>query len=298
MVEPAAKIRIAPQARQDAAFDERRQSPRYRLRDVRGSLSWQAADGPFSGDVTVLNISGGGAAVLAEQAPGAGQAVRLHLDCESGRFEPIEAVALAASPDESGKTVVRLRFDHWVALDAILEKHRERRLWERYPARESRATLTWHDGPTERTLHGDLLNISGGGAAFVAEVEPPPGMRMWLELEAGARRVPRVDPVESQLVATSADPSGLTIAHLQFVDPCPMEVFELAVNGGEWGLGGRIPTDRRVLAGDRVDAVKDLTTLCPDRMITDAPGAGGRASRPATAGEQGIRCESGTVPPL
>jgi PilZ domain len=231
MVEPAAKLRIAPPARQDAAFHERRQSPRYRLRDVHGSLAWQAADGPASGDVTVLNISGGGAAVLAAQAPGAGQAVRLHLDCESARFEPVEAVALAASPDDSGKTLVRLRFDHWVALDAILEKHHERRLWERYAARESRATLTWHDGSSEQTIRGDLLNISGGGAAFVAEVQPPPGVPVWLELEAGARRVPRVDPVESQLVATSADPSGLMIAHLQFVDPCPMELFELTVNG-------------------------------------------------------------------
>jgi hypothetical protein len=33
-------------------------------------------------------------------------------------------------------------------------------------------------------------------------------------------------------------------------------------------------------------------------MICGATGVGGRASRPATAGKQGIRCESGTVPPL
>jgi hypothetical protein len=29
----------------------------------------------------------------------------------------------------------------------------------------------------------------------------------------------------------SLDPSGLKIARIQFVDPCPMEFFELAVHG-------------------------------------------------------------------
>jgi hypothetical protein len=233
MIPLATSPRVATMARQDAGFHERRQSPRYRLRDVRGCLSWQALDGEVAGEVTVLNISGGGAAVLAEEAPAAGQTVRLRLQCESARIEPIEAIALAASADDSGKTVVRLRFAHWVPLDAILEKHQERRMWERYPARESRATLTWLDGSTERTIPGELLNISGGGAAFVSEEQPPPGVSIWLQLEASIRQPYPIDPVESQLVTTSADPSGLKIAHLQFVGPCPMELFELAVSGGE-----------------------------------------------------------------
>ena len=67
MVQATTKLRITPQVQPDAGFHERRQSPRYRLRDVRGRLSWHAADGQVDSDVTVINISGGGAAVLAEQ---------------------------------------------------------------------------------------------------------------------------------------------------------------------------------------------------------------------------------------
>jgi hypothetical protein len=231
MIQPAANPHMVSTARRDVGFHERRQSPRYRLRDACGRLTWRTADGPVASDVTVLNISGGGAAVLAEQAPEAGQVVQLRLHSDSAHIEPIEALALAASPDESGKTLVRLRFAHWVPLDAILEKHHERRLWERYPARESRATLTWLDGSAERTISGDLLNISGGGAAFVSEVQPPPGVSIWFQLDTSVWQSQGIAPVESRLVATSFDPCGLKITHIQFIDPCPMELFELAVNG-------------------------------------------------------------------
>ena len=150
---------------------------------------------------------------------------------ESAMIEPIEAVVVETSVDSSGKHLIRLRFAHWMPLDAILEKHRERRLWERYPARESRATVTWLDGTAETTVHGDLLNISGGGVAFAADVLPPPGVPIWLQLDARTRQLELANPVESRLVTTSNDPSGMTIAHIQFIDPCPMDLFETAVNG-------------------------------------------------------------------
>lgn len=41
-----------------------------------------------------------------------------------------------------------------------------------------------------------------------------------------------------------------------------------------------------------------LTSESQGRMIAIATGVGGRTLRPATAGKQGIRCDSGTVPPL
>lgn len=216
-----------------APQEERRKSARFLLRDVRGHMSWQGEAGDIACEVDVLNISGGGAAVLSQDAPQEGQVLQLQLYGEAVKMESVEAVAQSAVPDASGKQVVRLRFARWVALDSILEKHRERRLWERYPARESRATLTWLEGTTEKTTPGDLLNISGGGAAFVGEAIPPPGVPIWFQLDASGRQVDRVDPVESRLVMTSLDPSGMMIAHIQFVDPCPMELFELAVNGTE-----------------------------------------------------------------
>lgn len=216
--------------RHDASFAERRKSTRYALRDARGSMSWQGQDGDIASEVSVLNISGGGAAVLADKAPEAGRALLLSLHGDS-RMEPIAAVAQASSLDASGKYFVRLRFTQWVALDSILEKHRERRMWARYPARESRASLIWGEGIAERTTHGDLLNISGGGAAFVADLLPPPGTSIRFRLHASVRQDDPIDPVESRLVATSVDPSGSTIAHIQFIAPCAMDLFELAVNG-------------------------------------------------------------------
>ena len=220
-----------PGARQHSPFEERRKSARFLLRDVRGNLSWKGEAGDVACEVNVMNISGGGAAVLADTGLQPGQVLILRLSGDSAKMEPVEAVAQSSSLDESGKYVVRLRFTQWVSLDAILERARERRLWERYPARESRATLSWLEGTTENTTHGDLLNISGGGVAFVTDELPPTGVTIWLELDAGARQVPRIEPVESRLIATSVNPSGMKIAHIQFVTPCPMDLFELVVNG-------------------------------------------------------------------
>jgi hypothetical protein len=222
-----------PARGQDTSFAERRKAPRYLLRDVTGTLTWQGEAGAVSCAVTVLNISGEGAAVHAENAPEVGQPVRLQLHCESVRMEPVQALPLANGRDASGKHLIRMRFAHWIPLDALLEKHWERRLWARYPARESRGTLTWLEGSTEKTVHGDLVNISGGGAAFASDVQPPLGVPIWLQLDAGARQVAPIDPVESKLIAVSDDPSGLRITHLQFVAPCPMDLFELAVKGSD-----------------------------------------------------------------
>ncbi len=232
MSQPEKKPAIVPTRRQDDPFQERRQSPRYLLHGMRGRMTWQGEGGEVTCEVSVLNISGGGAAVLAETAPDKGQTLRLRLHGESTVMEPVQAQALATSLDASGQTFIRLRFTQWVVLDPILEKYRERRFWQRYPARESRATVTWLDGSIERTVRGELLNISGGGAAFGSEDQLPADVPIWLQLEAKVRQVYRVSPVESNLVATSVDPSGRKIAHLQFVEACPMELFNLAVNGG------------------------------------------------------------------
>jgi PilZ domain len=231
MSESDARPDGTPGARPDAPCHERRAEPRIPLREVRGEMSWRGEAGEVACEGSVLNISGGGAAVLAEDAPAAGQILRLGLHCESARLEPVEAQALEISPHPTGKQLIRLRFARWISLDPILEKHRERRLWVRYPVRESRAILTWLEDSAEKTLRGDLLNISGGGAAFVTDTPPPLGVPIWLRFEAGVPQSDRIDPIESRLVAPSEEPSGMTVAHIQFVTPCPMEFFALAVHG-------------------------------------------------------------------
>jgi hypothetical protein len=176
----------------------------------------------------VTNISGGGAAILAERVPAPGWEVWLRLESTIGAGEPFPARAIATSTDPSGKQLIRVRFRSWIPLDGLLEQSEERRFWQRYPARESRALLSWIEEARERTVPGDLLNISGGGAAVASDVEPPAESPIWFGLEA---QTPAIDPVESRLVVISLDASGAKIIRLRFVEPCPMALFELAVQG-------------------------------------------------------------------
>jgi hypothetical protein len=106
---------------------------------------------------------------------------------------------------------------------------RDRRFWERYPARGPGATLTWLEGASERMIRGELLNIGGEGASFVSEALPPSGVALGLRLEPGGRWGGRIDPVECRVVRTADHPSGRKIAHIRFAGPCPIEIFDLAV---------------------------------------------------------------------
>jgi hypothetical protein len=191
-------------------------------------MSWDEGSDHVACEGEVLNISGGGAALLTERAPPAGLSVQLDLVRRPAAVKPLEARSLASSVDPSGRLLVRLQFTHWVSLDAILENHHERRLWERFPVRETRAKLTWFEDGSERTVRGELLNISGGGVAIIVDVISPADEPIWFELEADGRVL---DPVESRLVVTSLDPSGSRIARIKFIDPCPILLFELAIHG-------------------------------------------------------------------
>ena len=141
-------------------------------------------------------------------------------------MESLEAHVVATSADPSGKHLVRVRFTSWVALDAILEKHQERRAWQRYPARETLTTLCFYDQDVKRTIRGELLNISGGGAAVITVVAPPADTPLWFGLVNEA--LPTI-PIECKLVVVSCDASGSKVVRISFVDSCPMEIFELAV---------------------------------------------------------------------
>jgi hypothetical protein len=106
---------------------------------------------------------------------------------------------------------------------------RDRRFWERFPACGPRATLTWREGATGRTILGDLVNVGGEGASFIADDSPPSDVPLWLQLEAEDPWGGRIDPVESRLIETVQDPSGRSIARLRFVHACPLDLFDLAV---------------------------------------------------------------------
>ena len=60
----------------------------------------------------------------------------------------------------------------------------ERRRTRRHPAGDNRARIEWADGPDFLDTPARLLDISQGGAGFVAESPPAPGRDVWLRLEA------------------------------------------------------------------------------------------------------------------
>ena len=97
---------------------ERRGAVRTLLRGVGGSMGWHGAAGEVTFEVVVLNISGGGAAVLADDSPQAGGAVSLRLRCESAAMEPVRGRVIEVRLDPSGRRVVHVRFDRLVPLDA------------------------------------------------------------------------------------------------------------------------------------------------------------------------------------
>src|SRR5262249_43494576 len=89
---------------------ERPQATRHRLRDARVIMNWNEGSEQVACEGEVINISGGGAAVLAERAPSEGLYVRLQLEARLAGNEPLEARSLAVSVDPSGKRFVRLQF--------------------------------------------------------------------------------------------------------------------------------------------------------------------------------------------
>jgi PilZ domain len=212
-----------------ATTPERRQIPRHRLRDAPATLEWCANGEQISCVVTMLDISGVGAAVLADRSPELSQTVWIRLESSAAGNDRLQTRVVATSAEASGKHIVRLHFTSWLPIGEVLELHEEHRLWQRYPARETRATLLWLDRTVEQALPGKLINISGGGAAVMTDAPLPEQEPIWLTLAAGSDPT---TPAECRLVAISIDASGSRIARLRFVGACPMDLFELALHGG------------------------------------------------------------------
>jgi hypothetical protein len=211
-----------------ATTPERRQTPRHRLRDAPGTLDWCEGSDQISCKITVVDISGAGAAVLADRAPAVDQTAWIKLDSGAAGRDRLEARVVATSAEPSGKHIVRLHFTTWLPLGEVLERHEEHRLWTRYPARETRANVLWLDRNIEQSLPGRLVNISCGGAAVITDAPLPAQEPIWLTLSPGSLAT---TPVECRLVAVSIDASGSRLARLRFVEACPMDLFELAVQG-------------------------------------------------------------------
>jgi hypothetical protein len=201
------------------------------LRDVEGMMVSRRGGGDLNCRVKVLNISGGGAALLATEPLRVGESLHLTLPSKPEQGKPIEGRAIDTRSDPSGGWVIHVQFVQWVPLGPYLEAQRQRHRWERSAARESRASVTWQEGATEKAIRGDLLNICVGGAAFLGDDLPPAGIPIWLQLEDADHPGFGINGIEGRLRMSSFDPSGRRVAHIDFVSSCPADFFFLATRG-------------------------------------------------------------------
>ena len=87
----------------------------------------------------------------------------------------------------------------------------------RFSARDNRARLEWVEGPDLLDTPARLIDISQGGASFVAELPPPPGSDVWLRLE--------VPSLTGWVSARIVRLDGPTKGGLSFSGYCPHELI-------------------------------------------------------------------------
>ena len=88
--------------------------------------------------------------------------------------------------------------------------------------------LCWHDRGEEQVALAELVNISGGGVALKCREELPQDRPIWLSLNTEHIHTSHV---EARVLGYYTDSLSARIARLQFVEPCPSDLYELAVFG-------------------------------------------------------------------
>jgi hypothetical protein len=92
-----------------AGIEDRRDWQRQIARDFKANLSWNQDDGPRKQEGHILNISGGGVAVLVDKVPPRGRVIRIQL--QSLEKAHVDGRIVDAQPHrKSGRQLVRLRF--------------------------------------------------------------------------------------------------------------------------------------------------------------------------------------------
>jgi hypothetical protein len=219
----SSQLRVKP-----AAPRELRQWIRTKLPDVGATLTWHVGVNQVTHDVELIDISAGGAAIYMAVSAPADRPVWLRLIHASIEADPIEAVSIETRLIEPGKARCRLRFLSSEALQGVISLKEERRSWTRFPALETHGDLEWEEAEGTHCVAVEIVNISGGGAAVRTDAEPPRDRPCWLSLRAGSFHSSRV---KCRLVVFSTDHGEQPIARLEFQEGCPIDLFEVAVNG-------------------------------------------------------------------
>jgi len=209
---------------------ERRQWVRFILPNMLTRLSWANGTETVTHLVSLVDVSANGAAVIMEVImnvkPFADRPCMIHFENGGVSTGPIPANLVAMETMDSGRTLAKFAFDSVLANRDLIPHQRERRAWQRVVPRERRACLSWRVGDDTISVPGEVQNISGGGVAVQTDVAPPWNQTIWLSLgpvgeEAG--------PAECRLVGFRNDQPGKLIARFAFVDLCPFQLYQAAI---------------------------------------------------------------------
>ena len=140
---------------------------RVSVSNVRARLTWKHDGIEVALHAELVDISGGGAAIVTLGSPPGDRSLWLYLDDASVAAEPIKAHVLETRLLETGKTFVRLKFDSASALEGAVFAREERRSWRRFPVRERDALLDWQEDVETHSVAVELLNIGGGGCGAI-----------------------------------------------------------------------------------------------------------------------------------
>jgi hypothetical protein len=94
---------------------------------------------------------------------------------------------------------------------------------------EFRSWLGWWEGSNFVAESARLMDISRAGVAVEAEGRPPDGREVWFCLHPTAER----DGVGGEVVGVGRGARGRHLIRVAFWEPCPIALFQLAVNGSQ-----------------------------------------------------------------
>ena len=205
---------------------ERRQWVRFILPNMLTRLSWANGTETVTHMVSLVDVSANGAAVIMDVKPVTDRLCMIHFENGGIATQPIPVNLVAMETTDSGRILAKFAFDPVLANRGLIPHQIERRAWQRVVPRERRACLSWQVGDDTISVPGEVQNISGGGVAVQTDVAPPWNQTIWLSLgpvgeEAG--------PAECRLVGFRNDQSGKLTARFAFVDLCPLQLYQAAI---------------------------------------------------------------------
>ena len=205
---------------------ERRQWVRFILPNMVTRLSWANGTETVTHLVSLVNVSANGAAVSMDVKPVTDRPCMIHFENGGVATQPIPANLVAMETTDSGRILAKFAFDSVLADRDLIPHQRERRAWQRVVPRERRACLSWRVGDDTISVPGEVQNISGGGVAVQTDVAPPWNQTIWLSLRPVGEKA---SPAECRLVGFRDDQPGKLIARFAFVDLCPLQLYQAAI---------------------------------------------------------------------